>query len=147
MICSALHRAVAVILAVGGLVGCSVKNNAESDEALAAIQRGSALLNSHRPKDAIPKFDEAIRLCPQSVAAYFYRSSAKMDLGDAKGARQDLDAAIRIQPTMAVAYANRSVPRKDAGDLSSLRSVKSRRPKHFERTARDEVRQALASLL
>ena len=57
---------------------------------------GTKLLDSGRYREAIPHFDEAIRLNPRYAEAYHNRGTAYDSLGQSKRAIQDYDEAIRL---------------------------------------------------
>jgi len=62
-----------------------------------------------KPGEAIPAYDESIRLKPDLAEAYNNRGNAKNNLGQHKAAMADYDEAIRLKPDYATAYYNRGV--------------------------------------
>jgi tetratricopeptide (TPR) repeat protein len=65
----------------------------------AAINRGAALLQAHRPADAAVDFTHAIELAPAHLErVYFDRAMAREDMGDIKGAYADYRQASRLNP-------------------------------------------------
>jgi len=65
----------------------------------AYVNRGAALINLNRPKDAVVELDQAIRMGLDKVhLAYYNRAMAKEALQDIRGAYNDLRKVIEIQP-------------------------------------------------
>ena len=65
----------------------------------AAINRGAALLQTHRPADAAVDFTHAIGLAPAHLErVYFDRAMAREDMGDIKGAYADYGQASQLNP-------------------------------------------------
>ena len=65
----------------------------------AAINRGAALLQAHRPADAAVDFTHAIELAPTHLErVYFDRAMAREDMGDIKGAYADYRQASQLNP-------------------------------------------------
>jgi tetratricopeptide (TPR) repeat protein len=83
------------------------KARADSDVALeldndlpeAAINRGAALLQQHRPAEAAADFTHALKLTPaHQERVYFDRAMAREDMGDIKGAYADYQQALLLNP-------------------------------------------------
>jgi tetratricopeptide (TPR) repeat protein len=65
----------------------------------AAINRGAALLQKHRPADAAVDFTHALELAPaHQERVYFDRAMAREDMGDIKGAYADYRQASQLNP-------------------------------------------------
>ena len=65
----------------------------------AAINRGAALLQKHRPADAAVDFTHALELAPAHLErVYFDRAMAREDMGDIKGAYADYRQASQLNP-------------------------------------------------
>jgi len=65
----------------------------------AAINRGAALLQEHRPADASADFTHALELAPAHLErVYFDRAMAREDMGDIKGAYADYRQASQLNP-------------------------------------------------
>ena len=65
----------------------------------AAINRGAALLQTHRPADAAADFTHALELAPAHMdRVYFDRAMAREDMGDIKGAYADYRQASQLNP-------------------------------------------------
>jgi len=65
----------------------------------AAINRGAALLQEHRPADASVDFTHALELAPAHLErVYFDRAMAREDMGDIKGAYADYRQASQLNP-------------------------------------------------
>ena len=86
-----------------------------TNAAVEAYNRGTDLLNARRYREAIPHFDEAIRLNPRYAQAYHNRGVAYRNLGQHQRAIQDYDQAIRLNPRYAEAYNNWGVAYKNIG--------------------------------
>ena len=65
----------------------------------AYVNRGAALINLNRPREAVTELDRAIGMgLPKIHLAYYNRAMAKELLQDIKGAYADLRKVIEIQP-------------------------------------------------
>ena len=62
-----------------------------------------------KPGEAIPAYDESIRLKPDLAEAYNNRGNAKNNLGQHQAAIADYDESLRLKPDYATAYYNRGV--------------------------------------
>jgi len=80
-----------LLLLTFALVGCS---NAEIDHSDAGVQLSSA----GRWEEAITEFDEAIRLNPRDVLAYYNRAIAYHNFGEYERAIEDYDKALGFNP-------------------------------------------------
>ena len=70
----------------------------------AYVNRGAALINLNRPRDAVTELDHAIRLGLEKLhLAYYNRAMAKEALNDVRGAYNDLRKVIEIQPDYVLA--------------------------------------------
>ena len=65
------------------------------------------------PDEELRCYSEAIRLAPDSFAAYYNRGAALYDKGDLDGAVDDMSEAIRLKPDLAAAYVGRGVAHYD----------------------------------
>lgn len=63
-----------------------------------AAQRGHALFDQGRYREALSQFDEALRAAPDSADAHVGRGLVLNALGDLDGARRSYEAALRGQP-------------------------------------------------
>lgn len=84
--------------------------------AAAYCQRGLRRRDKGDLDAAIADFDEAIRLQPKLVEAWYHRGVAKGMKGDLDGAIADFSEAIRIDPDDANAWCNRGVAKGMKGD-------------------------------
>ena len=84
-----------------GLLGCGLS------EAEKHYNAGAELQEQGRLEEAIAEYDQAIRLDPQYVLAYFNRGVAYHGLGEFQQAVEDLDEAIRLDPDFGRDYHNR----------------------------------------
>jgi tetratricopeptide (TPR) repeat protein len=75
-----------------------------------------ARVKSENKKGAIADYDQAIRIYPNFVLAYYNRGNTRYALGDKKGAIADYNQAILIDPNNALAYGNRGLTRSGLGD-------------------------------
>jgi tetratricopeptide (TPR) repeat protein len=70
----------------------------------AYVNRGAALLNLNKPKDALADLDKAIQIGLDKVhLAYYNRGLAKEKLDDTRGAYADYKKALEIDPTFTLA--------------------------------------------
>ncbi len=90
-----------LLLLTFALGGCS---NAEIDHSDAGVQLSSA----GRWEEAITEFDEAIRLNPRDVLAYYNRAIAYHNFGEYERAIEDYDKALGFSPRDAFAYNHRA---------------------------------------
>ncbi|MBF8261964.1 MAG: tetratricopeptide repeat protein, partial [candidate division NC10 bacterium] len=80
-------------------------------EADDAYNEGTQLLNVGKPREAIPHFDQAIRLNPRHAEAYTNRGIAWREMGDLSGAITGFDKATELNPKYARAYGDRDITR------------------------------------
>ena len=73
-----------------------------------AYNEGVNLLSANNFKEAIIKFDEAIKLNPDYEKAYINRASAKKELKNLNGAIEDFSKAIEINPNSSNAFFGRA---------------------------------------
>ena len=85
------------------------------------IKSGISLSEQGRLTEAVADFDEAIRLDPKLVQAYYHRGNVYRSLGQYEPAFQDYSGAIRLDNQFAPAYANRAVVFAFFGDQDSAR--------------------------
>jgi tetratricopeptide (TPR) repeat protein len=67
--------------------------------------------------EQLRSYDEAIRLKPDYIKAYYNRGNARSAKGDAVGALEDYNEAVRLEPDDAEAYNNRGLARRATGDI------------------------------
>ncbi|MGD8284782.1 MAG: tetratricopeptide repeat protein [Desulfobacterales bacterium] len=82
--------------------------DADSDDKLALLARGSVYLKMSNAKNAIGDFSRAIEIDPKHPKSYHLRGLAKEMLGDAEKALKDFDKAIEIDPEYGAAYYSRA---------------------------------------
>ncbi len=85
------------------------------------IKSGISLSEKGLLTEAIAEFDEAIRLDPKLVQAYYHRGNVYRSLGEYEPAFQNYSDAIRLDTQFAPAYANRAVVFAFLGDQASAR--------------------------
>lgn len=68
-------------------------------------------MNVGKAREAIPHFDQAIRLNPRYTEAYTNRGIAWREMGDLSGAITDFDKAITLNPKYARACGDRGITR------------------------------------
>ena len=76
-----------------------------------AYNEGTQLLNVGKAREAIPHFDQAIRLNPRYTEAYTNRGIAWREKGDLSGAITDFDKATELNPKYTRAYGDRDITR------------------------------------
>ncbi|MBI5177896.1 MAG: tetratricopeptide repeat protein [Nitrospinae bacterium] len=91
--------------------GGAKKGKQKLDEGLALLEGGNA-------KDAIPCFDEALKLDPKSADPHFHRAKAKIQLGKKEEALKDLSEAVKLDPNHPKAFGERGLLRVQAGKLA-----------------------------
>ena len=77
---------------------------------------GTAFYQQGEYKQAIERYDRAIKLNPKNTDAYNNRGAAKNDSGDYQGAIADYDKVIELNPKDAMAYSNRGAAKLALGD-------------------------------
>jgi tetratricopeptide (TPR) repeat protein len=66
----------------------------------AYVNRGAALINLERPREALTELDKAIRMGLDKIhLAYYNRAMAKEALNDVRGAYNDLRKVVEIEPS------------------------------------------------
>lgn len=85
------------------------------------VKSGISLSEQGRLSEAVAEFDEAIRLDPKLVQAYYHRGNVYRILGQYELAFQNYTDAIRLDTQFAPAYANRAVVFAFLGDQASAR--------------------------
>jgi tetratricopeptide (TPR) repeat protein len=98
---------------------------------------GTRLLEAGLHNEAIPYFDEAIRLNPRfAEGAYNNRGNARRALGDLESAIADYSQAISSNSEFSNAYNNRGLARRSLGDLEGAIADYSqaivKNPRHAE---------------
>jgi tetratricopeptide (TPR) repeat protein len=67
-------------------------------------------------EEAIKYYDDAIKIDPKFVDAYFYRGYSKMVTNNKKGAIADYDKAIELKPDFVDAFIQRAQTKSDLND-------------------------------
>jgi tetratricopeptide (TPR) repeat protein len=83
---------------------------------IAYYNRGMSRLNKGEDKQALPDFDQSIRLNPSFVEAYANRGVSYANSGQLDRAIADYDEAIRLNPYLAETYADRGVAHSAMGE-------------------------------
>jgi tetratricopeptide (TPR) repeat protein len=91
---------------------------AGSTEADDYNDQGIELLHAGKAVDAIPFFDQAIRLKPQYAQAYINRAIAYHLMRQFNRALADYNLAIQISPKLPEAYYNRGITFNEIGQMS-----------------------------
>ena len=100
-VAGAIVVGIVLALTLGGGDGAGLS---EADE---HFRKGVELQEQERFQEAVAKYNEAIRLDPQSDVAYYGRGNAYYDLGQFEPAIQDFDEAVRLHPQRARPYYSR----------------------------------------
>jgi len=79
------------------------------DPAVAAIDKGLALLRSGQVNNAIAEFNRALEISPQSGEAYLQRAIANARLGHLEKAVKDCDESIRLDPRQPASFTTRGL--------------------------------------
>jgi tetratricopeptide (TPR) repeat protein len=82
---------------------------AETEEALACIQRGVALRTKGQFDQALVEFNRAIRLDPKNPLAFEGRGNTYVNKGDFDQAIADYNHALKLDPKQALVYVNRGL--------------------------------------
>jgi len=82
--------------------------NADPDDRMALLARGSVYLKMNHAEDAIKDFNEALRLNPNHSKGYHLRGLAREILGDDGAALKDFTRAIEIDSEYGAAYYSRA---------------------------------------
>src|SRR3989339_657910 len=72
------------------------------------LKEGLKKVYQSKFKEAVSDFDEAIKLNPSLVDAYFYRGNTKFNLKETTEALEDYNKTIELKPNHADAYTNRA---------------------------------------
>jgi tetratricopeptide (TPR) repeat protein len=90
------------------------------------LEQGNSKFDNGDYKSAIAAYDQAIKLNPNSAAAYNYRGFTRSSLGDKQPtitnyaqAINDYNQAIKLKPDFATAYNNRGSLHFDRGDTQA----------------------------
>lgn len=102
------YRWIVVALLAFGLTQLCV-HAFESLREESAIDRGKQLFEKQEWAKSIKEFDEAIKLNPESSAAFEWRGTAWLQLKEWDKAISDFDESIRLNPKLASAFSNRGV--------------------------------------
>ena len=87
-----------------------------AEDPLEAYNRGIEYLDYNEPDQAQAAFNEAIRLRPEFVAAWFARGFAAANMGQFSRAIADFSRALELDPGYAAAYYNRGIAYRALGD-------------------------------
>ncbi|MEI9814586.1 MAG: tetratricopeptide repeat protein [Acidobacteriota bacterium] len=102
------------------------------ERAEAQVQAGIKNLSPGRYEQAIPLFDEALSIDPNSSSAYFQRAVANQNLERFDAALADYQAAIQLRPDLIEAMTARAAIYGQKGDLKKsveeLSKVIDRKP-------------------
>ena len=82
--------------------------NADPDDRMALLARGSVYLKMSHAEDAIKDFSEALKIDPNHPKGYHLRGLAHEILGDDDAALEDFTKAIEIDPEYGAAYYSRA---------------------------------------
>ena len=82
--------------------------NADPDDRLALLARGSVYLKMGNAENAINDFSQAIKIDPKRAKAYHLRGLAREMAGDNDGAMVDFNKAIDIDREYGAAYYSRA---------------------------------------
>ncbi len=107
---------IVLVLAVALAVSSTLAACGPATDAVARhLEQGNRLAEEGRYEQAIEKYDEVIRLNPESAEAYYNRGVTNTDLGQLQSAIEDYDEAIRLNPEFAEAHNNRGIAYRELG--------------------------------
>ena len=89
--------------------------NADPDDRLAILARGSVYLKMNQPDHAISDFSRILELDPKHAKAHHLRGLAREITGSNDEALRDFDQAIQIDPEYGAAYYSRASLRSKLG--------------------------------
>jgi tetratricopeptide (TPR) repeat protein len=69
-----------------------------------AVDRGIVLVDLNRKQEALPEFNRAIAIDPNTFIAYVYSAGIKDELGDYAGAEHDYEILARLKPEYYFAF-------------------------------------------
>jgi len=98
-----------IVLGLSTLLVVILASCTQPSEAEQHYDAGHELHKQGHLPEAIVEYDEAIRLAPQTAAAYVARGAAFIELGQLERAIEDNNEAIRLHPQDALAYFNRAL--------------------------------------
>ena len=84
--------------------GISAKEEAQQ-LARRHLEAGNALLESGRFADAVPEYNQVLRLYPYYAEAYMNRGMAYAQLNESQRAIQDFEQSVRLNPNLPRVYA------------------------------------------
>ncbi|GHT84880.1 hypothetical protein FACS1894137_08470 [Spirochaetia bacterium] len=95
----------------------------DGDDYWIAVDRGIALVDLRRKKEALPEFDRAIAMNPTIFLAYVYSAGIKDELGDYNGAEHDYEALVRLKPEYYFAFEGLGVHKMRKGRWAEARDA------------------------
>jgi tetratricopeptide (TPR) repeat protein len=88
-----------------------------------AVDRGIALVDLNRKKEALPEFNRAIAMDPKVFLAYVYSAGIKDEFGDYEGAERDYAALSRLKPEYYFAFEGLGVQKMRRGQWAEARDA------------------------
>ena len=110
------HFCILTLVVLLCLSGACSQDARRRDDVTSFLQMGNKKVAAGDYRGAIKDYDEAIRMNPNEVEAYYNSGIVKKELCDYIGAIADYSRVIELNPNLAEAYINRGYAKYNLGN-------------------------------